>query len=148
MMRHDDELAACRQTRFDQSLRAQALLQTIEAVHKIGRKVFNGIAAERLRRARRVEGNLSMKELVRFEIVSHYIKLLEGNAGALKTELNGAVRQATGVIHADVANARQLFFFDGRDDAPVLHERGSRIAFLSRYTEYIHQSVSVLNLNP
>jgi hypothetical protein len=147
VMRHDDEFAACRQTRFDQAPGAQSLLQAIEAVDEVGREIFDGLGVERLCRARRVEGDLSMKELVRFEIVRHHIELFEANAGALQAKLNGALRQAAGVVHADVADARQFFFFDGRHHATVLHERRSRVAFLSRYAEYIHQCLSVLNLN-
>jgi len=88
--------------------------------------------------ARRVESYLAVKELVRLEVISHAVEVGERDARAVKAKLNRFKGKPARVIHAYVSYARELLFFDGGYNFPVLNERGSRVPLLSRNSEYIH----------
>src|SRR5215813_6124417 len=133
---HEPSLA--HESLFDHSPRSKTLLESIQTVYKVWWELLDWRSSRQLSCARGLKCDFAMKQLVRFQIVCDAVEIVEFDAAAFEAEVDGALRESAGVIHADVAYAGEFLFFDGCYNAPVLNERGSRVSLLSGDAKNIH----------
>src|SRR6266487_3983446 len=129
-MRDLDELAACCELRFNQSPGPQPLFEIIQALDKVRREFFDRTLLRRVYCARRVKCDLAVKAFVRLKIISDVVNLIEPDAAALETKLDGAKGQPAGVVHSDVPDPSKFLFFDRGNNSAVLNQRCRRVTLL------------------